>query len=43
MENYIKDRLEDFKADGIICAKKEKYYLIIREQIGRKSKSLNIC
>ena len=43
MENYIKDRLEEFKADGIICTKKEKYYLITREQIGRKSKNLNIC
>ena len=43
MENYIKDRLEEFKADGIICTKKEKYYLITLEQIGRKSKNLNIC
>ena len=43
MGNYIKDRLEEFKADGIICAKKEKYYLITLEQIGRKSKNLNIC
>ena len=41
--NYIKDRLEEFKADGIICTKKEKYYLITLEQIGRKSKNLNIC
>ena len=31
MANYIKDRLEEFKADGIICTKKEKYYLITLE------------
>ena len=43
MANYIKDRLEEFKADGIICKKKEKYYLITLEQIGRKSKNFNIC
>ena len=24
MENYIKDRFEEFKSDGIICTKKEK-------------------
>ena len=40
MENYIKDRFEELKADGIICTKKEKYYLITVEQIGRKSKNL---
>ena len=43
MENYIKDQFEEFKADGIICTKKEKYYLITLEQIGWKSKNLNIC
>ena len=43
MANYIKDRLGEFKADGIICIKKEKYYLITLEQIGRKFKNLNIC
>ena len=43
MANYIKDRLEEFKADDIICTKKEKYYLITLKQISRKSKSLNIC
>ena len=43
MENYIKDRFEEFKSDGIICTKKEKYYLITLEQIGRKSKNFNIC
>ena len=43
MENYIKDRFEEFKSDGIICTKKEKYYLITLNQISRKSKSLNIC
>ena len=43
MENYIKERLEEFKEDGIICTKKENYYLIALEQIGRKSKNLNIC
>ena len=43
MENYIKDLFEEFKADGIICTKKEKYYLITLEQIGRKSKNFNIC
>ena len=32
MENYIKDRFEEFKADSIICIKKEKYYLITLEQ-----------
>ena len=32
MENYIKDRFEEFKADSIICTKKEKYYLITLEQ-----------
>ena len=32
MENYIKDRFEEFKSDGIICTKKEKYYLITLEQ-----------
>ena len=37
MKNYIKDRLEELKADGIICTKKEKYYLITLEQICRKS------
>ena len=43
MENYIKERLEEFKEDDIICSKKENYYLITLEQIGRKSKNLNIC
>ena len=32
MANYIKDRFEELKADGIICTKKEKYYLITLEQ-----------
>ena len=32
MANYIKDRLGEFKADSIICTKKEKYYLITLEQ-----------
>ena len=31
MEKYIKDLLEEFKANGIICTKKEKYYLITLE------------
>ena len=31
MANYIKDRFEEFKSDGIICTKKEKYYLITLE------------
>ena len=43
MENFIKNRIEEFKEDGIICTKKEKYYLITLEQIGRKFKNLNIC
>ena len=42
MANYIKDRFEELKADGIICTKKEKYYLITLEQIGWKSKNFNI-
>ena len=41
MANYIKDRLEEFKADGIICTKKEKYYLITLEQKQNNFNKLN--
>ena len=41
MENYIKDRFEELKADGIICTKKEKYYLKTLEQKQNNFNKLN--
>ena len=40
MANYIKDLLEEYKADDIICTKKENDYLITLEQIGRNPRTL---